>query len=284
MTKSFSVTLITYTTAFFVAFFACKYSIGLNQWLMILIGHLSATVVVFVFSRIYRNSSLYDPFWSVAPIPIAIYLSLYPETGEINTTKVLLITAPILFWGIRLTLNWARDWKGLIDEDFRYINLKEKPFAILIDLFGIHIYPTLQVNLSLLPIYFSLSLSNADVNIWLVIASLFTCLSVVLETVADEQMRKFRRNKENLGKTMRKGLWSLSRHPNYLGEILFWWGLYFMTISLDLNYWYLFICPLIMNLMFSLITCQMMDNRSIERRKDYVEYMNSTRQLLIFPK
>ncbi len=127
-------------------------------------------------------------------------------------------------------------------------------------------------------------MSNADVNIWLVIASLFTCLSVVLETVADEQMRKFRRNKENLGKTMRKGLWSLSRHPNYLGEILFWWGLYFMTISLDLNYWYLFICPLIMNLMFSLITCQMMDNRSIERRKDYVEYMNSTRQLLIFPK
>ena len=173
---------------------------------MIVIGHLSATVVVFIFSRIYRNSSLYDPFWSVAPIPIAIYLSLYPETGEINTTKVFLITAPILFWGIRLTLNWARDWKGLIDEDFRYISLKEKPFAILIDLFGIHIYPTLQVNLSLLPIYFSLSLSNADVNIWLVIASLFTCLSVVLETVADEQMRKFRRNKENLGKTMRKGI------------------------------------------------------------------------------
>ena len=97
--------------------------------------------------------------------------------------------------------------------------------------------------MSLLPIYFSLSLSNADVNIWLVIASLFTFLSVILETVADEQMRKFRRNKENLGKTMRKGLWSLSRHPNYLGEILFWWGLYFMTISLDLNYWYLVYLP-----------------------------------------
>ena len=53
MTKSFSVTLITYITAFFVAFFACKYSIGLNQWLMIVIGHLSATVVVFVFSVIF---------------------------------------------------------------------------------------------------------------------------------------------------------------------------------------------------------------------------------------
>ena len=103
-----------------------------------------------------------------------------------------------------------------------------------------------------------------------------------LELVADEQMRKFRSNVSNNGKTMRQGLWSYSRHPNYLGEILFWWGLYFMTISIDINYWYLFVCPLIMNLMFSLITCQMMDNRSLERRTDYADYMKSTRQLIIW--
>jgi len=95
-------------------------------------------------------------------------------------------------------------------------------------------------------------------------------------------MRKFRRNVANKNKTMKQGLWAYSRHPNYLGEILFWWGLYFMTISIDMSYWYLFICPLVMNLMFSLITCQMMDNRSLERRPDYSEYMNSTRQLIIW--
>ena len=97
-------------------------------------------------------------------------------------------------------------------------------------------------------------------------------------------MRKFRRNEVNKNKTMQEGLWAYSRHPNYLGEILFWWGLYLMTISLDSSYWYLFICPLIMNLMFSLITCKMMDNRSLERRPDYAEYMKATRQLLILKK
>ena len=175
-----------------------------------------------------------------------------------------------------------RDWDGLEHEDFRYIDLKAKPFAFLIDLFGIHIYPTLQVNLSLFPIYYALSVSTNEVGILLYLASLFTVLAVTLELVADEQMRKFRNNVSNKGKTMRQGLWSYSRHPNYLGEILFWWGLYFMTISIDINYWYLFICPLIMNLMFSLITCQMMDNRSLERRLDYADYMKSTRQLIIW--
>jgi len=187
-----------------------------------------------------------------------------------------------MFWALRLTANWMRDWVGLEHEDFRYINLKKKPFAFLIDLFGIHIYPTLQVNLSLFPIYFALSVSTNEANILLYLASLFTILAVGLELIADEQMRKFRRNEANKNKTMKQGLWAYSRHPNYLGEILFWWGLYFMTISIDMSYWYLFICPLVMNLMFSLITCQMMDNRSLERRPDYSEYMNSTRQLIIW--
>ena len=52
--------------------------------------------------------------------------------------------------------------------------------------------------------------------------------------------------------------------------------------GLAINNLYLFVCPLIMNLMFSLITCQMMDNRSLERRPDYADYMKSTRQLIIW--
>ena len=267
--------------AFLVAIVTCYFFPYSNQWLMLLAVHLSATLIVFLSGQIFRNSSLYDPFWSVAPLPIALYLSIYPESGKIDLEKIILINLPIIFWSIRLTSNWARDWKGLSDEDFRYVNLKSKPFGFLIDLFGIHVYPTLQVNLSLLPIFFSLSLSVNEVNIYLYLASIFTFLAVILETIADEQMRIFRRA-NSMGKTMREGLWTYSRHPNYLGEILFWWGLYFMTISLEPNLWYLFICPLIMNLMFSLITCQMMDNRSLEKRPDYREYMNSTRQLIIW--
>jgi steroid 5-alpha reductase family enzyme len=284
MLRSYTVTIITYSAALMAAVVTCNYLTDINQWLMLLSGHLVATLSVFIASQIFNNSSLYDPFWSVAPIPIVIYLAIYPESGQINLEKTLLIVLPVLFWAFRLTLNWLRDWKGLSDEDFRYVDLKKKPFSILIDLFGIHIYPTLQVNLSLLPLYYGLSISTNTANVYLYLASIFTISAVVLETVADEQMRTFRSNNSNIGKTMKDGLWTRSRHPNYLGEILFWWGIFFMTISIEPDFWYLFVCPLIMNLMFSLITCKMMDNRSLERRDDYTEYLRNTRQLIPWKK
>ena len=251
---------------------------------MILLGHLTATLVVFVASSIYKNSSFYDPFWSVAPIPIALYISIYPESGIINTEKIYLFLIPILFWALRLTFNWIRRWEGLLDEDFRYIDLKSLRFSRLVDLFGIHIYPTLQVNLSLLPIYFALSVDTNEVNIWTYIFSLFTFMAVILELISDNQLWKFKQSSENAGKFIETGLWKYSRHPNYLGEIVFWWGIYFMTLSLDLNYWYLFVCPLAMNLMFSLKTCSMMDERSLLKREGYKSYMDRTNQLLILPK
>ena len=245
--KSLILTFIVYCFALFVAvFFSLQFS-SYNQWVVILVAHVAATLVVFLFSKLFNNSSLYDPFWSIAPLPIIIYLSLWPSSGELDYLKILLICIPITFWSIRLTVNWIRRWEGLNEEDFRYINLKKLPFSELVDLFGIHVYPTLQVNLSLLPVYFALSISTAEVNWLLYVSSIFTILAIILETIADEQLIDFKKNKSNYGKTMKTGLWSLSRHPNYLGEVLFWWGLFFMTLSLDFQYWYLFICPLIMN-------------------------------------
>ena len=282
--KALLICLLVYLLAFGCSVLVCINILQLNQWFMILLGHLTATLVVFVASSIYKNSSFYDPFWSVAPIPIALYISIYPESGIINTEKIYLFLIPILFWALRLTFNWIRRWEGLLDEDFRYIDLKSLRFSRLVDLFGIHIYPTLQVNLSLLPIYFALSVDTNEVNIWTYIFSLFTFMAVILELISDNQLWKFKQSSENAGKFIETGLWKYSRHPNYLGEILFWWGIYFMTLSLDLNYWYLFVCPLAMNLMFSLKTCSMMDERSLLKREGYKSYMDRTNQLLILPK
>ena len=282
--KALLICLLVYLLAFGCAVLACINFLQLNQWFVILLGHLTATLVVFVASSIYKNSSFYDPFWSVAPIPIALYLSIYPESEIINAEKIYLFLIPILFWALRLTFNWIRRWEGLLDEDFRYIDLKSLRFSRLVDLFGIHIYPTLQVNLSLLPIYFALSVNTNEVNTWTYIFSLFTFMAVILELISDNQLWKFKQSSENTGKFIETGLWKYSRHPNYLGEVLFWWGIYFMTLSLDLNYWYLFVCPLAMNLMFSLKTCSMMDERSLLKREGYKSYMDRTNQLLILPK
>ena len=281
--KSLIICLLVYVFALAISILICS-NIALNQWVTVLIAHIIATVIVFIASSLFKNSSFYDPFWSIVPIPIVIYVSFWPDSENLDYEKIFLFFIPVLYWGIRLTYNWARRWEGLYDEDFRYEDLKELKFASFIDFFGIHLYPTLQVNLSLLPVYYGLSVSTNPSNYWLYLASFYTIMAVTLELISDNQLWKFKKNKDNKNKFIKTGLWSYSRHPNYLGEILFWWGIFFMTLAVDVSYWYLFICPLSMNLMFSLITCKMMDNRSLIKRDGYKDYMNKTNQLLIFPK
>ena len=250
-------------------------------WIYIIIWHLISTLFIYLFSVIHKNSSIYDPFWSVAPVPIVIFLSVHsPNNLLIN----LLIIIPIILWSLRLTLNWICSWNGLLHEDFRYIDLKDTTTlkAFINNLFGIHIIPTLIVNISLYPIQYILLNPVVYFNV-LIFASIFTSMSVYLEYVADKQMRIFRSNIQNHGKTMQKGLWKYSRHPNYLGEILFWIGIYLFGVSSGVAPIAILVCPLIMLALFIFISCPLMDNRSLKKRTDYKNYMKKTSQLFLWP-
>jgi steroid 5-alpha reductase family enzyme len=284
MNKAFLLCIFSYVLALVVAVISSSFFMDGHLWKAITIGHIVATLIIYLASVLAKNSSFYDPFWSIAPLPIIIYLSFISYERDKNLLKVLVILIPVIYWSLRLTNNWRRSWKGLSHEDFRYIDLKTrfKKFPYLIDFFGIHLYPTLQVNFSLFPLYYYFLSDFSPVPIALYIFSFFTIGAVFLEHLADEQMREFRSQPENKGKTMNRSLWKYSRHPNYLGEVLFWWGLYLMTLSVNLNFWWLFICPLSMTLMFTLVTCSMMDNRSLLNRPDYSTYMAKTSQLLLW--
>lgn len=284
MNKAFLLCIFSYVLALVAAVISSSFFMDGHLWKAITIGHIVATLIIYLASVLAKNSSFYDPFWSIAPLPIIIYLSFMSYEKDENLLKVLVILIPVTYWSLRLTNNWRRSWKGLSHEDFRYIDLKTrfKKFPYLIDFFGIHLYPTLQVNFSLFPLYYYFLSDFSPMPIALYIFSFFTIGAVFLEHLADEQMREFRSKPENKGKTMNRSLWKYSRHPNYLGEVLFWWGLYLMTLSVNLNFWWLFICPLSMTLMFTLVTCSMMDNRSLLNRPDYSTYMAKTSQLLLW--
>ena len=274
------VCLTIYIISFYISFLLTPESIS-NVWLKITIWHLYATVFIYIGSVILKNSSLYDPFWSVAPVPIAIYLATQYQN---SATLKALVLVPIIFWALRLTRNWIISWRGFEHEDFRYIDLKNtnKFKAEFNNFFGIHLFPTLIVNLGLFPLLFILT-NSISVNIYLYLASIFTFLAVVLETVADEQMREFRSNPLNSGKTMKYKLWKFSRHPNYLGEILFWYGIFFMGLSSGLMPYWTLICPTAMLALFVFASCPMMDERSLKNRSDYKEYMEKTSMLLLLP-
>jgi steroid 5-alpha reductase family enzyme len=96
-------------------------------------------------------------------------------------------------------------------------------------------------------------------------------------------MHIFKANTENKGKTMNKGLWKYSRHPNYLGEVGFWFGLCGFGLTGTNGSIFLLICPIAMLLMFMFASIPMMDNRSLENRPDYANYMKKTSSLMLLP-
>lgn len=269
-----------YIVSFYLAYVLLPESINFI-WLKITIWHVNATIFIYLGSVLLKNSSLYDPFWSVAPVPIVIYLSIQSENSILLK---MLVIFPILLWATRLTRNWVISWEGFHHEDFRYINLKNtnKYKAEFNNFFGIHLFPTFIVNICLYPLVY-IFINDVDVNVYLYISSIITLIAVILETVADEQMRKFRSDPRNKGKTMKYKLWRYSRHPNYLGEVGFWFGIYFMGISSGFAPLWLIVCPLAMLLLFVLVSCPMMDERSLKNRPNYKEYMDNTSQLMLLP-
>ncbi len=278
--KNGSLTLVFfyYVISFYLAYLVTK-NFDFDGWLHILVWHVSATLIIFLFSNVHKNSSIYDPFWHVAPIPIVFYIA---KQSSLPTLELNLVLGAFLFWALRLTYNWYLNWNNLDHEDFRYIDLKNnnKFMAFINDLFGIHLVPTIIVNVSLYPIY--VALSSESLNELIYLGFILIIIAVVIQYISDDQMRKFRKDESNLGKTMKYGLWKYSRHPNYLGEVCFWFGIYIFALASGTSSVWLLACPIVMLGLFIFISCPMMDNRSLMRRPDYKEYMDKTPQLFMW--
>ena len=275
---SLALVFLYYVISFYLAYLVSK-NFDLDGWLLILIWHITATLIIFLFSNIHKNSSIYDPFWHVAPIPIVFYIA---DQSSLPNLELYLVLSAFLFWALRLTYNWFLNWENLDHEDFRYIDLKNnnKFMAFINDLFGIHLIPTLIVNASLYPIY--VALTSESLNDLVYIGFMLIIIAVVIQYISDDQMRKFRKDENNFGKTMKYGLWKYSRHPNYLGEVSFWFGIYVFALASESPSLWLLACPIVMLALFVFISCPMMDNRSLKRRLDYKEYMDKTPQLIMW--
>ena len=271
------IVLAVYILAFLGAYFLSP-KINFSETMVnVLIVDVVATIIVFVFSVILNNSSVYDPYWSVAPPVIVIYLiTLFPEG---NTVRQLVVLALVLFWSLRLTINWLRGWPGLHHQDWRYINIAEKTgiFYWPVSFLGIHFMPTIFVFLGCLPLWFSLS-SPEPFNLYDIVAIVFTFIAIMVEWRADEQLIKFRKSgsKESY---MKSGLWAISRHPNYLGEISFWVGIFLFLISASnlkgsVGYWTA-VGFISMIILFKFISIPMMEKRNKTRKPGYQEYINN---------
>ncbi|HEX9050400.1 MAG TPA: DUF1295 domain-containing protein [Anaeromyxobacter sp.] len=243
----------------------------------------AATLAVFAFSVRHDNSSIYDPYWSVAPVPIALY---WASLGGADRLRRAWVLAIVLAWAARLTANQLARWGGLHDEDFRYAELRARsgrgywPLSLV----GVHLMPTAWVFLGLLPIFPALAGPARPWSALDLAAVVVTGGAVLLEATADAQLRRFVRRRRDPAAVLDGGVWALCRHPNYLGEILFWWGLWLSGVAAAPGRAWAIAGPVAITLLFVLVSVPWMDRRMASRHPAWAERLRSAPALVPWPR
>ena len=280
-----SVILLIYVAALFFGLFSYDYfldELSFSWQLSLFLSDAAATIFVFIFSLLFNNASVYDPYWSVQP-PIILTLAII-KCGAASIYGWMIFAA-VLFWAIRLTCNWIYNFKSFEYQDWRYIMLKDKSGKLyfFVNLFGIHMFPTLVVYLCILPAVTVIKeglhidiLQPAFLNVLFYIAVLLCFTSAFIQGLADIQMHIFRNSK--CGGFIRSGLWKHGRHPNYACEIAMWWGIAFASIIVLGGQWWLLSGALLNTIMFLCISIPMADKRQ-SQKPGFEEYKKQTRIL-----
>jgi len=259
------IVVIAYLMAIFGAWISIQFFPDQELWIKIAIGDFVGTVIIFIYSLLLKNSSMYDPYWSVIPIIILLYLLIVTELNGINI-RILLVSTTILYWGIRLTMNWLKTWPGLGHEDWRYIKLAKDTGAMYwpVSFLGIHLFPTIMVLLGCLPLIPIIS-SDAPLLWTDVLGFCISFFAIEIERRSDNQLRNFKQHPGD-SKVCETGLWKYSRHPNYFGEISFWGGIFIMAYGLNFADNLIYgIGFLSMVILFVFISIPMMEKRQMQK-------------------
>ena len=156
--------------------------------------------------------------------------------------------------------------------------LKEKTgvFYPIINFIGIHMVPTLVVYSCVLPAVYAIY-NGISINIFSVLFLCISLLAAIMQGIADIQMHKFRKNRTSA--FIQNGLWKYSRHPNYLGELLMWWGVGLAVMCAAPNAWYLTFGAALNTILFLCVSIPMAEKRQ-SRKEGFDEYKKHTRMLL----
>ena len=253
---------------------------GIHVIFNVLISDVIATIVIYIFSLIFKTSSMYDPYWSVQSF--IIFLSLMIKFNSFNPSNIIILFA-LGIYTIRLTGNFIIGFGNLQYIDWRYRMLKEKSGAFfqLINFLGIMLFPTLVVYSMTIPL---IIMSYTEIHLSLsIIFSILMLLMVGLELISDTQMKSFIKKRSDRSEVNTNGLWKYSRHPNYLGEISFWFMIAIPLIIFDISYWWVIFGPIINLLMFLFISIPMEEKHFKDYKPEYELYKKKVSMLLILP-
>ncbi len=225
-------------------------------------------------SLLRRDASIVDIVWGLGFVVVA-WASRF-VTGASGAGNWLLV-AMVTVWGVRLAAYLAKRNLGK-GEDFRYKAMRRKhgerfPLVSLYTVFGLQGALMFVVSLPV-----SLGQRDTDAGAGFVALAGFVVWAIGLyfEVVGDAQLARFKRDPRNEGLVMDQGLWALTRHPNYFGDCLVWWGLAIVASAQGAGLW-AFLGALVMTVLLVRVSgAAMLDRLLAKRKPGYAEYMART--------
>ncbi len=239
-----------------------------------------AMLALWVVSLVRRDASIVDMFWGLGFVVIA-WLSLY-QTGH-SSARSLLLTLLVSLWGLRLSayLAWRNHGKP---EDYRYVAMREKhgkrfPIVSLVTVFGLQ---GLLMWIISLPIQVAIA-SADDWHTFVAIGIVCFLTGLMFEAVGDYQLARFKADPANSGAVMNQGLWRYTRHPNYFGDFLVWWGFYLVAFE-STSWWWTIIGPLLMSFLLVRVSgVRLLESSLRSRVAGYEDYVRKTSAFFPFP-
>ena len=242
--------------------------------------------VVFIPSFIYRTEKYYDLTGMIAYL-IAIIISTYLVilNDIVLSPRTLLVSVMVSIWTVRLGLFLFKRIK-VEKEDKRFRNLKNSFSGFLFAWTVSATWVCLTASNA-----FTMIIANSSLigDIYFIIGFILWSFGFIIEIIADQQKKKFKLDKSNKDKFISTGLWSVSRHPNYAGEITLWFGISIISFPVLEGWQFItLISPIFVYLLLTRVSgINMLEKRSDDQWGDQSEYQNykkNTPVLFPFPK
>ncbi len=238
----------------------------------------------FVVGTIIKNNSIVDMGWGIGFVIIAWYSFFKVEIlmNPINLYEKMPFLVSVLLvsiWGLRLFYHILKRNIGK-KEDFRYAQWRSEWGKWVIPRAFLQVYLLqgfFMYLISLSVIY--LSMSDMKKGLFSVI---IMCIGIavwicgfIFEALGDYQLKLFIKNPENKGKIMDKGLWSITRHPNYFGEATMWWGIFIIAVSGNASIFSV-ISPVTITFLLLFISGVPLLEKSMKEKPGFLEYSMKT--------
>jgi len=241
----------------------------LDLYLTTLIYFFAFGLVGWVLSLALKNVTHVDSMWALFPL-LGMFVCI--QSFSLNMMQVLFFCL-ILLWSLRLFVYLTkRNWGKQEDNRYQVIRDSNEPFfkyKSLYIIFWLQAFMASVLMLSIIPIF----INDIPLNTLSIIGLIVAFFGLTYETIADWQLSKFLKSKK--GGVMNQGLWSFSRHPNYFGEFLVWWGIY--IISFNGIFSVTLLSPMLMSLLlFKVSGAELLESTIVDRRPGYDLYIKQT--------